>query len=218
MARNLAKEILFVPNLLTMARIVMIPVVLVFIDNESPLRSFFAAAFYAVSAITDFFDGYLARRSKQVSLLGKFLDPLADKLLVMATLVWMVPMGRIQAWVVVLLIAREISITALRSMASAEGLVISARQMGKHKTALQMIGILCLIVHFRYPIVPTGTYVDFHQVGLYTIYISLVFSIFSAVEYVQLFARAVNESASSDEEPPRGASRDLGDGSRDAGA
>lgn len=193
MARDLARELLLVPNLLTLGRILVIPAVLVFIDNESPLRSFIAAVLYAASAITDFFDGYLARRSHQVSLLGKFLDPLADKILVMATLVWMVPLGRIEAWIVILLLVREISITALRGMASAEGLVISARQMGKHKTALQMIGILCLIIHFRYRIAFTDHYVDFHHVGLYTIYISLVFSLFSAVEYVQLFARAVRD-------------------------
>jgi CDP-diacylglycerol--glycerol-3-phosphate 3-phosphatidyltransferase len=194
---DLAKELLYVPNLLTMLRMAIIPAVLVYIDNESPLRSFIASVFYAMSAITDFFDGYVARRSKQISMLGKFLDPLADKLLVMATLVWMVPLGRVEAWVVILLLAREISITALRGIASAEGLVISARQMGKDKTALQMLGILCLIIHFRYPMLGTDHYVDFHQVGILTIYISLVFSIFSAIEYVQLFARAVKEGARS---------------------
>lgn len=188
---NLRRELLYIPNLLTMARIALIPAVLVYIDNESPLRCFIACLFYGASAITDFFDGYLARVSGRVSLLGKFLDPLADKLLVMATLVWMVPLGRIQAWVVVLLLARELSITSLRGIASAEGLVIAARQWGKDKTALQMVSIVCLIAHFRYPIFGTDYYVDFHQVGLYTIYISLVLSVFSAIEYVQLFARAV---------------------------
>lgn len=191
MARNLRAELTFLPNILTFMRILMIPLVLVYIDNESPLRSFIAAVLYGASAITDFIDGYLARRFNQESLLGKFLDPLADKILVMATLVWMVPMGRIEAWLVVLLIARELSITGLRSVASSEGLTIQARQLGKRKTALQMIGILGLIIHFRYPILFTSHYVDFHLVGLYTIYLSLVFSIFSAVEYIMLFAQAV---------------------------
>ncbi|MFH1130313.1 MAG: CDP-diacylglycerol--glycerol-3-phosphate 3-phosphatidyltransferase [Pseudomonadota bacterium] len=192
------EEIFFLPNMVTMLRILIIPAVLVFIDNESPARSFIAAVFCGISAMTDFFDGYLARRSNKVSLLGKFLDPLADKLLVMSTLVWMVPLGRIPVWVVILLLARDISITALRGIASAQGLVISARKLGKDKTVLQLLGIICLIIHFRYPFVFTDYYVDFHQVGLYTIYISLVYSIFSAVEYVQFFARAV-ESHSSDE-------------------
>ncbi|MCA9667549.1 MAG: CDP-diacylglycerol--glycerol-3-phosphate 3-phosphatidyltransferase [Myxococcales bacterium] len=215
---NLAQELLWVPNLLTMARVAVIPLVLVYIDNESPLRSFLAALLYGATALTDALDGYLARRAGRVSMLGKFLDPLADKLLVMATLVWMVPMGRVETWVVILLLAREISITALRSIASAEGLVISARQFGKDKTALQMIGILCLIIHFRYPVLWTSYYVDFHQVGLYTIYMSLVLSIFSAIEYVQLFARAVNQRGEAEAEGELDpdadddiASRDLAD-------
>jgi CDP-diacylglycerol---glycerol-3-phosphate 3-phosphatidyltransferase len=194
-ARNLKQELFSLPNLLTQLRIYIIPAVLIYIDNESPLRSFIAALLYSASAATDFADGYLARKFQQVSLLGKFLDPLADKLLVMATLVWMVPMGRIDAWLVVVLLARELSINALRGVASSEGLIIAARQMGKHKTALQMGGILCLIIHFRYPILFTHTFVDFHLVGLYTIYMSLVFSLFSAAEYIQLFARAVNKQA-----------------------
>ena len=198
MAHNLKREITNLPNILTFLRVLIIPAVLVFIDNESQYRSFIAAILYSASAITDAIDGYLARKWHQESLLGKFLDPLADKLLVMATLVWMVPLGRVDAWLVVLLLGRELSITALRGIASSEGLVISARSKGKHKTALQMAAILCLILHFRYPLLGTQSYVDFHQVGLYTIYISLVFSIFSAVEYIQLFARGVQNQSDSE--------------------
>ncbi len=196
MARNLKQELINLPNLLTQFRILVIPAVLVFIDNESSFRCFIAALLYSVSAITDFVDGYLARKWQQVSLIGKFLDPLADKLLVMATLVWMVPLGRIPAWLVVVLLARELAINGLRSVASSEGLVIAAGQMGKNKTALQMVAILCLIIHFRYPILFTNIYVDCHLVGLYTIYISLVFSVFSAIEYIQLFARAIQKQSS----------------------
>jgi CDP-diacylglycerol---glycerol-3-phosphate 3-phosphatidyltransferase len=200
-AHNLKREFTSLPNILTMLRVAAIPVVLIYIDNESPLRSFVAALVYSATALTDWFDGYLARKWNQVSLVGKYLDPLADKLLVMATLVWMVPLGRIEAWVVILLLARELSISALRSVASSEGLVISAREMGKRKTALQMAAILCLIIHFRYPILFTDNYVDAHIVGLYTIYISLVFSLFSAIEYMQLFVRAVGKTRPSDPPP-----------------
>ena len=101
-------------------------------------------------------DGYLARKLGVVSVLGKFLDPLADKLIVMAALVWMVPMGRIAAWVVVLLLAREISVTGLRSVAASEGVVISAGQEGKTKTALQMIGIVALVLGYPYHISYAG--------------------------------------------------------------
>jgi len=179
-----------------MGRIALIPFVIYFTDNESPLNCFIAAILYAATALTDFVDGYLARRLNLTSLLGKFLDPLADKLLVMATLVWMIPLGRIEAWLVIVLLAREFSITGLRGIASNEGLVIAARPMGKHKTALQMVAILCLIIHFRYPIIFTNFSVNFQQVGLYTIYISLVFSIFSAVEYIQFFLKAIDQQQS----------------------
>jgi CDP-diacylglycerol--glycerol-3-phosphate 3-phosphatidyltransferase len=204
-AHNLKAELTCLPNLLTFMRILLVPAVLVFIDNDSPTRSFIAALLYGASAITDFIDGYLARKWNQITLLGKFLDPLADKILVMATLVWMVPLGRIDAWMVVLLLARELSITGLRSVASSEGLVISARQLGKRKTALQMLGILCLIVHFEYPIIFVGAYINFHLVGLYTIYISLVFSIFSAIEYIGLFARAVQQRSEQEAQVDLGA-------------
>ncbi|HEY3234721.1 MAG TPA: CDP-diacylglycerol--glycerol-3-phosphate 3-phosphatidyltransferase, partial [Polyangiaceae bacterium] len=132
------------PNLLTMGRVAVIPVVLWLLDRGTPKDCAWAALVYSAAAITDLLDGYLARRMNVVSVLGKFLDPLADKLLVMASLVWMIPMGRIAGWVVVLLLAREISVTGLRSIASSEGVVIAAGGGGKRKTALQMIGILCL--------------------------------------------------------------------------
>src|SRR5439155_25861931 len=93
------------PNLVTMGRVLLVPVVLVFIDNFSPLRSFIAALLYLVAAAGDALDGYLARSRGQVSTLGKFLDPLADKLIVTAVLVFMVALGRVPAWVVVVLIA-----------------------------------------------------------------------------------------------------------------
>jgi CDP-diacylglycerol---glycerol-3-phosphate 3-phosphatidyltransferase len=138
-----------------------------------------------------------------VSVLGKFLDPLADKLLVMAVLVYMVPLGRISEWAVVLLIGREISITALRSIASSSGLVISAGGGGKTKTALQMVGILCLIIGYPYHLslgfIDLG-WVDLVNVGRFLVYASLVFSLISAFQYVSLFAEAV-EAKDQDQDP-----------------
>jgi len=149
---------------------------------------------YGFAALTDLIDGYLARRMGVVSMLGKFLDPLADKLIVMAALIWMVPMGRIPAWAVVLLLAREISVTGLRSIASSEGVVIAAGGGGKSKTALQMSGILCLIIGYPYHMnlgfIDLGA-VDLVLVGRYLVYISLIFSVASAVEYITLFSAAV---------------------------
>src|SRR6188508_2680474 len=92
------------PNLVTMGRVLLVPVVLLFIDNFSPMRSFIALLLYLLAAGGDFVDGYLARTRGQVSMLGKFLDPLADKLTVDAVLIYMVALGRVPAWVVVVLI------------------------------------------------------------------------------------------------------------------
>jgi CDP-diacylglycerol---glycerol-3-phosphate 3-phosphatidyltransferase len=191
---SLRQDAVNLPNLLTFGRILVIPLVLWLIDRGTPRDCAWAALVYSGAAITDLLDGWLARRMNIVSVLGKFLDPLADKLLVMASLVWMVPMGRIAEWAVILLLAREISITALRSIASSEGVVIAAGDGGKSKTALQMIGILCLILGYPYHL-DLGFYdlgvVDLVPVGRALVYVSLVFSITSAAQYVGLFAEAV---------------------------
>jgi CDP-diacylglycerol--glycerol-3-phosphate 3-phosphatidyltransferase len=192
--RTLREDALNLPNLLTFARIVVIPLVLVLLDRGGPRDCFWAALLFAGAAITDFLDGYLARKRNLVSVLGKFLDPLADKLIVMATLVWLVPMGRIEPWVVVLLLARELSITGLRSIAASEGVVIAAGEEGKAKTALQMVGILMLMIGYPYRmnflLFDLGV-VDLVHVGRWLIYISLVYSLASAAKYVGLFASTV---------------------------
>jgi CDP-diacylglycerol--glycerol-3-phosphate 3-phosphatidyltransferase len=191
---TLKRDVFNLPNLLTMGRIAVIPLILWLIDRGTPRDGVYAALVYAGAAITDLLDGILARRMGIVSVLGKFLDPLADKLLVTASLIWMVPMGRIPEWAVILLICRELTVTGLRSIASSEGVVISAGDGGKSKTALQMVGILCLIMGYPYPIdlgfVDLGM-VDLVVVGRALIYISIGFSLWSAVEYTRLFAHAV---------------------------
>ncbi|AUX41822.1 CDP-diacylglycerol--glycerol-3-phosphate 3-phosphatidyltransferase [Sorangium cellulosum] len=192
--RTLWEDAKNLPNLITFARILMIPAVLLLLSRGAPRDCFWAACVYSLAALTDMLDGYLARRQGLVSVLGKFLDPLADKLIVAGTLVWLVPMGRIPAWAVVLLISREITITALRSIASTEGLIIAAGDGGKIKTALQMIGIVCLILGYPYRIhlgVDFGL-VDVVHVGRLLIYLSLVFSLASAAQYMGLFIDAID--------------------------
>ncbi len=184
------------PNFLTVLRVFMIPVVLWLLSRGTPRDCFWAAIIYGAAAITDALDGWLARKMGTVSILGKFLDPLADKLIVIATLVWLVAMGRIPAWAVALLISREITITALRSIASSEGLVIAAEKGGKAKTALQMIGIICLILGYPYRV--HGGFFDFGvidlvNVGRLMVYTSLFFSMTSAVGYLSLFAQAIEQ-------------------------
>jgi CDP-diacylglycerol---glycerol-3-phosphate 3-phosphatidyltransferase len=192
--RTLAEDALNLPNLLTMGRIAAIPFLVWLLDSPTPVRGFWACIVFTAAAITDVLDGYLARKLDVVSVLGKFLDPLADKLIVMAALVWMVPMGRIPAWAVVLLLAREISVTGLRSVAASEGVVISAGNEGKTKTALQMIGIVALVLGYPYHLAYLGFdlgVVDMVRVGQMLVYLSLLFSFASAAQYARLFAAAV---------------------------
>lgn len=194
--RSLREDAVNLPNLLTMLRIVLIPVALFFIVDGTPAACFWAGMVYAVSAITDFLDGWLARRMGLTSVLGKFLDPLADKLLVISSLVAMVAMGHVPAWVVILIVARELSITSLRVIAISEGVQIAASQGGKEKAALQMVAVWMLMLHHTYDL-DFGLFrieaVSFNQVGLVLLYLSLFFAITSAGEYLKLFVDAVEQ-------------------------
>jgi CDP-diacylglycerol--glycerol-3-phosphate 3-phosphatidyltransferase len=187
---NLRREFTNLPNLVTMGRVVLVPFVLIFMDNFSPMRSFIASLLYLGAAAGDALDGYLARSRGQVSTLGKFLDPLADKLIVTAVLVYMVSLGRVSAWVVVVLIARDLAINGLRSVASAQGLVIAASDGGKIKTALQLVAVMMLLIYFRYPVLGTGINLDYHRAGMIVLYLSMVISLLSACQYLRDFFAA----------------------------
>jgi len=186
---RLRDELLNAPNLMTLGRIALIPVFLYLLSYESRRNSFLAAAVYAVCALTDWFDGWLARISNKVTTLGKFLDPLADKVIVVSALVMLVRLGRVPVWVVVVIITREFLISGVRTIAATEGLVIPASQGGKWKTSLQLCGIICLMLHYHYAIdYGFGTLVtDFQTVGSMLLYLSLVPLIASAVDYVRAF-------------------------------
>ena len=188
---NLRSQMTDLPNVVTMGRVLIVPAVLYFIDNFSPVRSFIAACLYLIASVGDGLDGYLARSRGQVSVLGKFLDPIADKLMVTAVLVFLVAMGRATAWVVVVLIARDLCITGLRSIASSEGMVIAASPGGKIKTALQLVAISMLLVHFNYPMLGLGVSVDYQVAGSVLLYVSLVVSLASGFEYEWGFAKTM---------------------------
>ncbi len=190
---SLRQDVVNLPNSLTMLRIVMIPLVLWFMYQETRVGNFWAVIVFALAAVTDVIDGWLARRQGLISLLGQFLDPLADKLIILASLVAMVEINRVPGWVVIIIAARELCVTSLRTIAISEGLVISAGQGGKDKAALQNAAVAMLILHDTY-------FVDFwffdvtvslNAVGLILLYASLFFALTSAGEYVRLFVEAV---------------------------
>ncbi len=142
------------PNLLTLLRILAVPVVVLLLYTPageiSFARSIAAFLLYIAASLTDLLDGYLARRYQMVTPFGKLLDPLADKLLVCAALIMLVPPGRVAAWMVVIVVAREIGVTALRGVASTEGVIIAASALGKAKTLLLNIGVAALILHYPF--------------------------------------------------------------------
>jgi CDP-diacylglycerol--glycerol-3-phosphate 3-phosphatidyltransferase len=189
----LREELTNLPNLLTYARIAAIPVVLWMMWAETPAMSFLASVVFSLAAITDWLDGYLARKRGQESILGKLLDPLADKLIVMATLVVAVELGRVPGWFVVLLLSRELAVSGLRSIASQEGLVVEVVQAGKWKTALQLTGLVVVLIHYPYRIdfLVAERVVDFGRMGFALLLLSMSFSLVSAGTYFHGFLRAI---------------------------
>jgi len=196
-ARSLRGEAFNLPNAITMGRMAMIPVILWFTYYESRRASFIAALLFAFTGATDFLDGWVARRRGLVTVIGKFLDPLADKLVVMAALVMLVHLGRVAAWVVIVVMGREFIVSGLRTIAMSEGIVIAAGQDGKIKTIFQILGITFLLLHYSYPIdfgFMSLEY-DANKVGTVILYLSLIFSVWSAWTYFADFLKAVYRPA-----------------------
>ena len=190
---NLRTGKLNLPNILTLARVAAVPLLVVIMLSDSREAGFWAAALFGAAAATDFIDGWLARKWGVVTVLGKFLDPLADKLIVMAALIMLIPFGRVPAWAVFLLLGREIVITGLRSIASSEGIVIDASDLGKYKTIYQMAAIPGLLLHYDYywlfGIQSEMFHVNMHNYGIALFYISLALTLWSGIDYLHKFFR-----------------------------
>lgn len=165
------------PNLLTSIRILLIPVFIFLFLPPNPLAPTLAAIVFALAALTDLLDGYLARRWEQITKLGKLLDPIADKLLVLSALILLVDFDRVQAWIAIVLIGREVAMTGLRAIASSEGIIIPAERAGKYKLALQVAAIVLLILNYKM------AYFDFQFWGTLLLWISMILAVFSAIQY-----------------------------------
>jgi CDP-diacylglycerol--glycerol-3-phosphate 3-phosphatidyltransferase len=177
------------PNILTIIRISLIPVFIIIFADSSAARSQWAALIFIIASVTDWFDGYFARRYGQVTLYGKLLDPVADKLLVLSALVMLVEFRRVAAWLAIIIIGREIAITGLRAIASSMGTIIAAKEMGKYKTAVQIVAIVFLIVD--YPVFIFDRHVDLHSIGTFALWIAAILSVISAFDYFFKFWNTV---------------------------
>ena len=133
------------PNTLTVIRILLVPVVVVALLDETPNGDAIAAGVFALAALTDTLDGYIARQRNAITTFGKLMDPIADKLLIAASLIALVSLDRLAAWIAMVIIAREFAVTGLRLVAAEQGVVIQASWLGKLKTILQVVAIICLI-------------------------------------------------------------------------
>lgn len=171
------------PNTLTFFRLVSIPLVVICLKFPGKWGSFLAAAFFGMAFITDILDGYFARKYGSITVLGKFLDPLADKILVSVTMIMLIPLGRIPAGFVILIIAREMAVTALRSIAVDEGVVIQAGKLGKFKTIFQATALSGLCIHYEY------FDINFHVVGMFFLWIALILTLWSGWAYFRQYMR-----------------------------
>ena len=184
------KSIFNLPNSLTLFRVACIPVLVILLFFPNKLTSFLAAVVFGLASISDLLDGFLARRQQLVTTFGKFLDPLADKLIVSAALIMLIPLGRAPAWMVVVIVGRELAITGLRSMAVSEGKVISADELGKKKMVFQIVAILGLLLHYEY----FG--INFHAVGMFFLWLAVILTLWSGFNYFRRFWHVLEENAS----------------------
>jgi len=171
------------PNVLSFFRVAAIPFVVGFLFFPDPLSSFLAALFFFVASLTDLLDGYIARQQKSETAVGKLLDPMADKLLINSALIMLISLDRIPAWMVVLIVGREVAVTGLRGIATTQGLVIAASNWGKAKLVLQSMASIGLMLHYKY----LG--IDFHFLGMLLLWIALAITLWSGIDYFHRFYR-----------------------------
>ena len=177
------RRIINLPNAITLLRIGILPVLFLILLEPGEGMSLAIAILFILAALTDLLDGYVARRYNMVTRMGKLLDPIADKIIMSAALVLLIPVGRAPAWVVALMVMRDFAVDGLRSMAAAEGHVIEASRLGKYKTVCQIIAVSALIIH--YPIYG----IDASSIGTAFLYVALALSLWSGFDYLVRFYR-----------------------------
>jgi CDP-diacylglycerol--glycerol-3-phosphate 3-phosphatidyltransferase len=171
------KDILSHPNSLTLFRVVSAPVIVILLLFSNRTVAFLAAIVFSLAAITDYLDGYFARQRGLVSTFGKIMDPLADKLLVSSACIMLASHGWIPAWMVCIIIGREMAVTGLRNFISQDGGDISSSSLGKYKTGFQIAAIIPLLFHYTY----FG--LDMDAIGHFFLWGALIFTVWSGVDY-----------------------------------
>lgn len=179
------KDAPYHPNGLTLIRVATIPLIILLFSFPNRFLAFCSALLFSVAAATDYFDGFLARRQGKVTLLGKIMDPVADKLLNSSALIMLAAHGWAPAWIVCVIIGRELTVTGLRSVIAGKGGDVSASPLGKLKTGFQVAAIIPLMIH--YPLFG----LDCHAIGMVFLWLALGFTVWSAVDYFIKFKRVI---------------------------
>ncbi|HET6267250.1 MAG TPA: CDP-diacylglycerol--glycerol-3-phosphate 3-phosphatidyltransferase [Acidobacteriota bacterium] len=170
------------PNTLTLSRIFLTPILVVVLLTRIEGKEIYGALIFTVAALTDFLDGYFARKRNQVTNVGKLLDPIADKLLVTSAFISLVELNLAPAWMVVIIVGREFAVSGIRSIAASQGFIMPANWFGKTKTVVQVLTIVVLIV--------ANTYIEpWKSFGRYLLWATLAISLFSAITYLITFLR-----------------------------
>jgi CDP-diacylglycerol--glycerol-3-phosphate 3-phosphatidyltransferase len=180
------RAIINLPNSITILRISIVPALFFLLFSPGQIWSLLIALLFILAALTDLLDGYIARKYQIITTIGKFLDPIADKLLVNTAMILMIPIGRIPAWTVAIIIIRDFVVDGIRAIASSEGIIIQASKLGKRKTLCQIFAVSALMIH--YPLLR----IDAHIVGMVILYIALILTIYSGVLYfIEFYIKAI---------------------------
>lgn len=171
------------PNSLTLARIATIPIIVILLYFPSRISCLVTMIVFILASLTDLIDGFLARRLNIVTTVGKFLDPLADKLLIGAILIMLVHLGWVDAWITIVIISRELAVTGLRAIAADRGMIIAADSFGKIKTILQIVALCPLVLHY------TWFGIDPRPLGMVCLYAALILTVFSGGKYLYSFSQ-----------------------------
>jgi len=185
------KHLMMVPNILTAFRFALVPVLIaLFSMDQTPTVETLCFLIFTVAALTDYIDGLIARKYQIESVLGKLMDPLADKVLVTTVLIMLIPLGRLVAWVCLVIICREIIVTGFRGLAATTGIIVAAGKLGKYKSTCQYIGLGFLIFPRGILTIPYQ-----YEIGRILVYISLVLAVWSAASYFYNLRTIFTETA-----------------------
>jgi CDP-diacylglycerol--glycerol-3-phosphate 3-phosphatidyltransferase len=168
-----------IPNLLSVSRVIAVPVFIVLMMDPTPLRALIAGTVFATASITDWLDGYLARKWGQVTRIGKLLDPVADKVFIASALIMMVEKdpAAVPSWIVIIIIGRDIAVTGLRAMAAGDGIIIPAESMGKYKVGAQITAILAIVYNYAIG------FAWLTHLGKTALWLAMALSVYSGIQY-----------------------------------